>query len=212
MALSPFRPFFFPGGTTGCLLIHGFAGFPGEMRGLGEHLATQGYTVMGIRLAGHSENPQDMRKIRWEDWLVSADAGFHIIRQRCTHITVIGFSLGGALALMLAWAYDFERLALLSTPLKLQGDWRVHLLPLLRHVVPWYYPLQEADFNDPFVQKRLHDFAPPDTDLSDPAVQQHIRRTVRIPLGAVDELRKTLRYARRRVPLVTIPTLIMHGL
>ena len=29
------EPFYFPGNKTGCLLIHGFTGSPGEMRPLG---------------------------------------------------------------------------------------------------------------------------------------------------------------------------------
>src|SRR5437764_946463 len=47
------QPFRIRGGTRGCLLIHGFAGTPPEMRGLGEYLAAAGYDVMGPLLAGH---------------------------------------------------------------------------------------------------------------------------------------------------------------
>jgi carboxylesterase len=46
------EPFFLPGGTTGCLLLHGFTAMPGEMRQFGEHLAEKGFTVLGVRLAG----------------------------------------------------------------------------------------------------------------------------------------------------------------
>ncbi|HID86186.1 MAG TPA: carboxylesterase, partial [Anaerolineae bacterium] len=33
------NPFFFEGGPTGCLLVHGFSGSPPEMRPMGEFLA-----------------------------------------------------------------------------------------------------------------------------------------------------------------------------
>jgi carboxylesterase len=57
------EPFYFPGGKTGCLLVHGFTGSPKEMRWMGEYLAGQGYTVLGVRLAvnhfieRHSKEP-----------------------------------------------------------------------------------------------------------------------------------------------------------
>ncbi len=46
-------PFLLPGGSTGCVLVHGFTAMPGEMRWLGEDLASRGNTVVGIRLPGH---------------------------------------------------------------------------------------------------------------------------------------------------------------
>ena len=54
------EPFFYPGNETGCLLIHGFTASPQEMRGLGVHLAEQGYSVLGIRLFGHGTQENDM--------------------------------------------------------------------------------------------------------------------------------------------------------
>ena len=49
------EPFFFPGNTTGCLLIHGFSSSPREMQPLGDFLAGKEYTVLGIRLANFSQ-------------------------------------------------------------------------------------------------------------------------------------------------------------
>ncbi len=62
------EPFVFPGGPVGCLLVHGFTGTPKEMRWLGEYLAGQGHTVLGVRLAGHATQPEDMIRARWWDW------------------------------------------------------------------------------------------------------------------------------------------------
>lgn len=204
------EPFFCAGGSRGCLLIHGFSGSPAEMRGLGEHLAAQGHTVLAVRLAGHGSTPEAMQQVYWRDWLASAEAGFRELRQQCEHITVVGFSLGGALGLMLAHRRHFEQLVVLATPLMLQGDWRLTLLPVARFVIPWYYPLEHADFNDPLIQERMRQFAP-DVNLSDPRTVEQIRRSVRIPVHAINELQQALRVARRLQPKITIPTLIMHG-
>ncbi|MBI1854527.1 MAG: carboxylesterase, partial [Chloroflexi bacterium] len=59
------EPFFLPGSKTGCLLIHGFTGAPKEMRWMGEYLADKGYSVLGVRLAGHATRPEDMIRSNW---------------------------------------------------------------------------------------------------------------------------------------------------
>jgi carboxylesterase len=72
------EPFLRPGNQTGCILIHGFTAMPEEMRYLGEYLHGQGYTVLGLRLAGHATHPRDLVRTKWVKWLVSVrgDIGF----------------------------------------------------------------------------------------------------------------------------------------
>ena len=55
MITSGAEPFLLPGGSKGVLLIHGFTGSPSEMILLGNYLYRQGYTVLGVRLAGHGK-------------------------------------------------------------------------------------------------------------------------------------------------------------
>ncbi len=210
MTLSNAQPFLLSGGSTGCLLIHGFSGTPDEMRDLGETLARQGYTVLGVQLAGHTGHPEALRTTRWQDWLASAQVGLNDLRTRCTSIIVIGLSLGGALSILLARQSAVERLVLLATPLWLQGDWRIHLLPVARHFIPWYYPLEQASFSDPGVRQRILAHAP-DLDLEDPIVQRRLRRSIKLPISAIDELTRVLRRARATLPYVRVPTLVMHG-
>src|SRR5258708_32149980 len=74
------QPFRIRGGVRGCLLIHGFAGTPPEMRGLGEFLAAGAYDVMGPLLAGHGLAPQAMALTRRPGWVAPAEdalAGLH---------------------------------------------------------------------------------------------------------------------------------------
>ena len=60
MILPGAEPFFLPGGKRGVLLIHGFTGLPAEMLLLGQYLNMRGYTVLGVRLAGHATTVEDM--------------------------------------------------------------------------------------------------------------------------------------------------------
>ncbi|HZI76533.1 MAG TPA: alpha/beta fold hydrolase, partial [Gemmatimonadales bacterium] len=96
------QPFRIRGGTRGCLLIHGFAGTPPEVRGLGSYLAARGYDVIGPLLAGHGITPEAMALTRWPDWFRSVEAALSTLRRDCKDIFVGGQSLGGTLALHLA--------------------------------------------------------------------------------------------------------------
>jgi carboxylesterase len=51
----------------------------------------------------------------------------------------------------------------------------------------------------------------PDANLDDPLVCEQLRRMVRVPLEAVHQLTLVQRSARRLLPRVTAPTLIVQG-
>lgn len=112
------EPFLYPGGATGILCIHGFTANPSEMRWLGQHLAAQGHTVCGVRLAGHGTHPRDMARARWRDWFASAQDGVHLLRGMCARVVVVGHSMGGLLALLLAAQTDgVDALSVLASPI-----------------------------------------------------------------------------------------------
>src|SRR5438445_12799208 len=96
------QPFRIRGGVRGCLLIHGFAGTPPEMRGLGAFLAAGGYDVMGPLLAGHGLTPQAMAATRWADWVRSAEEALAALRRDWSEVFVCGQLLGGVLAMVVA--------------------------------------------------------------------------------------------------------------
>src|SRR5438270_8932968 len=89
------QPFRIRGGTRGCLLIHGFAGTPPEMRELGECLAGRGYDVMAPLLAGHGLTPEAMAATGWRDWASSAEAAYRALSNETEEVFVGGQSLGG---------------------------------------------------------------------------------------------------------------------
>lgn len=86
----------------GVLLVHGFLASPAEVRGFGERLSAAGMPVVGIRLKGHATSPWDLREHAWEAWFESLRRGYRIVSALCPRIAVVGFSTGGALALLLA--------------------------------------------------------------------------------------------------------------
>lgn len=87
---------------AGVLVVHGFTGNPGSMRGLAEACAAAGFHVEMPLLAGHGTVVEDMVPTRWADWSRDADAAYRTLAQRVDKIVVMGLSMGGSLTLWLA--------------------------------------------------------------------------------------------------------------
>jgi esterase/lipase len=117
---------------VGVLLIHGLLASPAELRQYGEYLTQQGYTVLGVRLKGHGTSPHDLQKQSFEDWYSSVEKGYSIISALCENIFVIGFSTGGALALVLAASHKPAIIAVVAVavPIKFKNA-AFMLIPLL---------------------------------------------------------------------------------
>jgi carboxylesterase len=192
---SELQPFRLRGGTRGCLLIHGFAGTPPEMRGLGEFLAVRGYDVMAPLLAGHGLTPEAMAATRWQDWAASAEAAYQDLRQDCDSIFVCGQSLGGTLALHLAASHPeiagVVTIGAMGSP-RYFRDWRIRLLFALKYVVRWHVPPADCDLGDPDGMALLHSYA-------------------RRPTVCIQSLMGLLRVVDLELARIRAPALIVHG-
>jgi carboxylesterase len=178
---------------VGCLLIHGFSGSPVEMRWLGAYLAERGMRVEGVRLAGHGTRPEELKHLTWHDWLQSADEGLDRLRRTHEKVVIVGFSMGGLLGLHLCVARpdDISSIVTISTPVYFR-DRRIHLIPVVRHVVHWHNVRRPGNSTDPEAHTRYHAYR-------------------RYPLVAVDQLLDLMRVTRKLLPAVKTPALIMHG-
>ncbi|GAB1409244.1 alpha/beta fold hydrolase [Desulfovibrionales bacterium] len=129
--------------TQGCLLLHGYAGRPFEMQGIAERLEQAGLTTAVPTLAGHTGNEAEFAASRFTDWQASAEQAFLALRARVERIFVLGFSLGGSLALDLAQRHQVDGLITLATPVFLHRlypfwtpDWRLFFTGFLRSICP----------------------------------------------------------------------------
>ena len=185
------EPFFFPGNATGCLLVHGFTGTPKEMRWMGEYLAEQGFSVLGIRLAGHATTLENMGRTRWQDWLASVEDGWNLLQGFTDRIFLAGLSMGGVLSLFFATQQPVAGVIAMSTPIKLPDDPRLPYLRWLSRLVPT-------------VQK-----GPPDWRDSE-ASRDHVHYPV-YPSRSIAELNELLAELRATLPKVTAPVLLIHS-
>jgi carboxylesterase len=184
-------PFSYAGGSTGCLLIHGFSGSPPEMRPMGEYLAQQGLTVLGPRLAGHGTTPEDMAQTGWSDWVASAEEALAELKGHCDQVFIAGLSMGGLITLHLAAHHDVAGIVAMSTPAYI-SDWRFRFLPLAQPFVRWFTPNMDWDTTDPLAPQRCWCYS-------------------RLPTSCIVSLGELMRLVRRELPRVLASALIMHG-
>ncbi len=189
------EPFLFPGSHTGCLLIHGFTGAPKEMRWMGEYLAGQGFSVLGVRLTGHATRPDDMIRSRWTDWAASVEDGYHLLRGLADRIYLIGLSMGGALSLLLSTQLDVKGVVAISTPMVLPPDWRLNFTGLLAWFMPYVAKSKLPPSHGWFDQEAWKDH------ISYP---QH-------PVRSVGELDRLLAELVTALPAVRVPVLLIHS-
>jgi alpha-beta hydrolase superfamily lysophospholipase len=88
------------------LLLHGLTDSPYSMRSIGEHLAAQGFEVVGLRLPGHGTAPSGLLSFRIEDMRAAVSLAARDLQARVPGqpLYLVGYSNGAALAVDYALA------------------------------------------------------------------------------------------------------------
>jgi carboxylesterase len=191
------EPFLFLGDSSkpACLLIHGFTGTPKEMRWMGESLNQQGFTCMGVRLAGHATHPEHMIRSRWTDWVASVEDGYRLLCGLTNDIFLIGLSMGGVLSLLLSTQLDVKGVIAMSTPSRLPTDYPIWLLELISAFMR-YHPKSKE---------------PPGSGWIDQAAYRDHLSYPKNPVRPAAELKKLILAMRAALPEVRVPVLLMHS-
>ncbi len=194
-------------GRRGVLLIHGFTGTPFEMRPLGEALASAhpDWVIIGPQLAGHCvdgffKGTKALAQTTWHDWYDSVERAFEDLRQRCTHVSVCGLSLGGLLTLELARRHSGKILSVAVMATALNLDARAEKFA------------QFVGRNAFLRTLALPKLAGP--DVSDVAMRKLnvlAQGSSRMPLKSLSSLVDFGLYMRERLHEITVPALIAHA-
>ncbi len=95
----------------GVLLVHGLFDSAFIMRDLGRALAKDCMLVRSILLPGHGTVPGDLLHTKYQEWELWVKAGVRSFPEQTEAITLIGYSIGGTLALdYLQCIYDDPRI------------------------------------------------------------------------------------------------------
>jgi carboxylesterase len=186
------EPVFLSGNKTGFIFIHGFTGASYE----GQELATwlhekEGFTVSVPLLPGHGTRPEDLNGVKWIDWYLYARNKFLELKESCDKVFVCGQSMGGAIALQIASHHSVDGVITLAGAAFLK-DWRLKLLPLARHIVPYQHKSKGPDIRN--------------KELKSEVASYH-----KYPVKSVDQFLALLEHTRGDLPEVTAPALLMHA-
>jgi len=95
------RPYLLPGGEQGVLFLHGFGSSPRLFLHLAEKLNADGYTACAPLLPGHGTALADL-SVPAQAWLDAARRELDTLLRCCRSVHVVGLSMGGTLATILA--------------------------------------------------------------------------------------------------------------
>jgi carboxylesterase len=194
------------------LLIHGFPGSPAEMRPLAQALHDAGWTARGMLLPGFGAQIETLPERTAREWLDAVRDEYTALRQHHKTVAVVGYSMGGALAITLAAQVDPKPKALvLLAPFWTLDGWLWKMLPALRILFPRprLFRRMKLDFSKPEVREGIWNFMP-GIDLDDPQVQ-HAIHDYPLPVNMLGQIHRAGRLAYRLAPQVTIAAQVIQG-
>lgn len=162
---------------------------------MGEFLNEQGYTCLGIRLAGHATDPEDMIRSNWTDWTASVEDGYHVLRGLTDTIFLIGLSMGGILALLMSTRLNVKGVVAISTPYKLPEDPRLRHVDWIAKMIP-YMPKNNTEPGSGWFDKE--------------AWKEHISYPQN-PVRSIGQLNRLLASMRASLPDLRVPVLLIHS-
>lgn len=190
MIIKGAEPFLLLSGDVGVLLIHGFTGIPAEMFMLGKALQDAGFTVLAPRLTGHGGNAKMLENTTAENWMDAVRDGYALLKGAAKNIYVIGHSMGGILALILAAEKEVAGVVTLAAPITIAKERGISLLPP-REVAKGMYV--------PKAQRKIID-AP-----------KIVNRRQEMPLLSVHEMLDVIEVAKNRMKKITSPIFVIHS-
>lgn len=90
------------GAEVGVLLLHGFGDTPQSLRYLAQDLSARRYAVRAPLLPGHGRTLPAFARSRREEWRAAARVAREQLQSRYGRVAIVGQSMGGALAVLLA--------------------------------------------------------------------------------------------------------------
>jgi carboxylesterase len=181
-------------GSPGVLLLHGFGDTPQTLSLLARKLHEAGYSVLAPLLPGHGRSMRDFSSATADQWIEAARRSLTEMRSAGSPVSVVGLSMGGAIATVLAAEANITALVLiapyLGMPLSLRMAAATHRV--------WGRAAGEINARNP---RSIHDPIEREKNLAYGAVTGR----------ALSQLWRVVRRARSALPSVVAPTLIIQS-
>ncbi len=174
---------------VGVLVIHGITSTTSSMKYLAEQFADADYNVELPGLAGHGTKWQDMKSIKYSDWIDDLETALSKLKERCTKIFLCGLSLGGGLALYLAGKHPEIAGSILINHVSKFTNPMLWFTPLIKLFVK-SVPAVASDIKDPNSKEIAYD---------------------RTSTNGVNEMMKMLKEVKIMQPYILQPVLIFKS-
>ncbi len=199
-----------PGTRGDVLLLHGLAGSPDEVRPLAEALQAAGWSVHVPLLPGHGAEFGSILQCTTHGWLEAVEGEAAALPDHDHPPVLVGFSMGGALALCTATQCNPRALVLLA-PFWPPGNRAVRLAGgLLRLFLPAALPLRWVNrLPEERLREGLQELLP-EMDPDDPNLLGRLAK-VKVPLAFLQQFGLLGQAVEKAAPQVTCPVLIVQG-
>jgi carboxylesterase len=91
------------------------------MEPMGSHLSGQGISIRGITLPGHGTSLEDFAAVSNQRLLAMVEREYDEFSRTCESVVIVGFSMGGLLALQLATLREIEGIVTICAPVFPRG-------------------------------------------------------------------------------------------
>jgi carboxylesterase len=189
------EPIALGGGGRGVLILHGFGDTPQSVSSLALELRAHGYTVRAPLLAGHGRSLHEFAASSADQWIVGARAALAELRRLCPEVSIVGQSLGGVIASLLAAETNAVRSLVLLVPY-------FDVPPFVRRLLPLESLMQAAL---PYI-----------TTNDDRSIRDPVARAASLSFGATTprltaELARISDRGRAVLPRLTLPVLYLQA-
>ncbi len=172
------------------LLLHGWTGSPAHLRLLGADLAAAGYGVVAPLLPGHGTDIKDIVGTGWRDWVRVAAEAAHDIGEGGAHLHLGGLSMGGLLAVLLSIPFDAVSLTTINAPIHIYSR------------TAWFSAAMRGS-----TRVRTYEKGARHPDYAHDYAHQYDGT----PVGSVADLLDIMRAAKKTLPRVTAPSLVIQS-
>ena len=178
----------------GVLILHGFGDTTQSVQELAAFLHGRSWNVRAPLLPGHGTSLKAFTAARADDWLAAARSALREMHARCSSVVIVGQSMGGTLATILAAESQVSALVLLVPYMRMspRALWSGRFHHLVSLVLPYLRSRSESSILDPEARGRA------------------LGKGVTTP-RLLHELDRIVCLARAAAPSVRVPTLVIHS-
>lgn len=167
----------------GCIIIHGFAGNLDEVEPLNKYLISKGFLTVCPIMKGHMGSRRDLAFVKYTEWIESVEASFNELNAQCEKIFMIGFSMGGLIAVNIAMKNEVDGIVTLNTPIY---HWDIKRI--VKNIVN---DIKTKDYKN---------------------IKYYLRSTIETPFSALINFKILLRKTKPLLRNIRCPMLIAQGL